>query len=507
MVSMERNPESTEREQFDLIVIGGGVYGACLALESARRGLACLLLEKDDFGGATSWNSLRIIHGGLRYLQSADLARFRRSVQEQAWWLNHFSTLVEPMSCLMPLYNRGMRRSNVMRLALALNDRLASSTRSVSGMQTGGLKSQPQGPLLPKGRILTARETLERCDFDPRGLRAGALWFDAKMSSPQRVMMELLRWASHGGATCLNYVTCTGLVQTANRVEGVRAKCEVSGREFEFRSPRVVNCSGPWAAEVCGKFGVAIPPKAELATAFNVTLNRPPICADALALTPANKKSPTYFLVPDRNRMMLGTVHLPGIATKKTIEASVAKLLEDVNTTSKSCGFEFADVHCLHVGHLPASAANSPNPAKSYSVAHHSDYGGPSGLTTVLGVKYTTARHVAELTLRHLFRQQHGAPPAYNNLPQPSQIAQPDVGTLPQANQPEVARILHQLLNTEGVVHIDDLLLRRIDLQLSSHELKRLATQLMIDAGWEPSRRSAELKRFDSVLTNLHRHP
>ena len=109
-------------EVFDLIIVGGGVYGIMLALESARRGLKALLLERGDFGGATSRNSLRIVHGGLRYLQTFDLLRFREHVSERRWFMRHFPDLVEPLACLMPLYGKGIYRTSVFRAASALNE-------------------------------------------------------------------------------------------------------------------------------------------------------------------------------------------------------------------------------------------------------------------------------------------------------------------------------------------------------------------------------------------------
>ena len=124
-----RNPEAMASEQFDVVVIGGGIVGVCTLLEASRRGLKALLIEAEDFGGATSWNSLPIVHGGLRYLQNLDIQRFRRSVREQAWWMQHFPELIEPLPCVMPLYNTGLRRTQVMRMALKLNDLVAAPIR------------------------------------------------------------------------------------------------------------------------------------------------------------------------------------------------------------------------------------------------------------------------------------------------------------------------------------------------------------------------------------------
>jgi glycerol-3-phosphate dehydrogenase len=103
---IERAVDRASAGDHDLIVVGGGIYGIALALEAARRGLKTLLVERADYGGATSWSNLRILHGGLRHLQNLDLVRFYESVGERRWFLRHFPDLVRPLPCLMPLYGR-----------------------------------------------------------------------------------------------------------------------------------------------------------------------------------------------------------------------------------------------------------------------------------------------------------------------------------------------------------------------------------------------------------------
>ena len=147
--TIERAIARAQAIDHDLIVVGGGIYGIALTLEAARRGLKPLLIERDDFGGATSWANLRILHGGLRYLQSLDLARFYELVGERSWFLRHFPDLVRPLPCLMPLYGRGLKRPAVFRAALALNDVL--SLRRNRGVAPA--------IRLPNGRAVSAAET------------------------------------------------------------------------------------------------------------------------------------------------------------------------------------------------------------------------------------------------------------------------------------------------------------------------------------------------------------
>ena len=124
---IERDIAKAKSKNFDAIIIGGGFYGVMIAYEASCRGLKTLLLEKGDFGSATSFNSLRIVHGGLRYLQSLDLHRFKESVGERKWFMKNFPNLTKPISCLMPLYNKGLQRNSIMWAALNLNDLLSTN--------------------------------------------------------------------------------------------------------------------------------------------------------------------------------------------------------------------------------------------------------------------------------------------------------------------------------------------------------------------------------------------
>ncbi len=157
MAITERALEALAAERYDLVIVGGGIYGVMVSLEAVRRGLHPLLLERSDFGAATSHNSLRIVHGGLRDLQRVDLRRYYECVQERRWFLQNFPDLVEPLPCLMPLYGQGLRRPWVFRVGLMLNAALslrrnvgvAPSLRLPSG---GMLSREETSAIFPSGR-------------------------------------------------------------------------------------------------------------------------------------------------------------------------------------------------------------------------------------------------------------------------------------------------------------------------------------------------------------------
>ena len=118
------------RSAHDIVIVGGGIYGAMLHLEASRAGLRSVLVERGDFGGATSENSLRIVHGGLRYLQNLNVARSVESTRERQWYLESMPRLVTPLPCLLPIYERGRKRTSVLSLGLAANDAISAAIMS-----------------------------------------------------------------------------------------------------------------------------------------------------------------------------------------------------------------------------------------------------------------------------------------------------------------------------------------------------------------------------------------
>lgn len=456
-VSLVRDLRGAASGSHDLLVVGGGFYGILLTLEAARRGLSVLLLERDDFGGATSWNSLRIVHGGLRYLQGLDLARYRESVAERRWFLETFPDLVEPLPCLMPLYDppRGgrLRRPATFHLALALSR--------------------------TEGRIVDAPEAVRIFPgVDREGLVGGAVWHDAVMPDSQRVLIEALRWAHRCGARSLNYTEAVDLRMEQGRVTGLRAVDRETGESLELRGRAVVNCAGPWSRQLAGRFDRDLPELFRPLLAFNVLLDREPLSPMALAVAGPGRQARTWFLLPWKGRVLAGTAYVPGAGAPdpERVEGFLAALNEAVPGWRPRS----SDVLRVFHGWLPAESEGSAVPS-GRPVIH--DHG--TGLVSVSGVKLTTARAVAEKTLSLLFE----------NLPAPGWIGRPEADPpLPlkdfldlAARDREAARAhLRGLVERQAVVHLEDLLLRRADWGI--HPQGSVAARLCTALGWESGR-------------------
>ncbi len=149
MTRIIREPALAADEVYDVVIVGGGIYGAMLLLIAAAHDLKTILIEKNDFGSGVSFNSLRIIHGGLRYLQSLDLRQSDTMIAERAWFLKNFPELIAHLPCLMPLYNRGLRRRSTMSFALWLDNLL--SKRGNAALE--GSRHIPPGRIISPGQV------------------------------------------------------------------------------------------------------------------------------------------------------------------------------------------------------------------------------------------------------------------------------------------------------------------------------------------------------------------
>lgn len=457
---IRRDPQTASTESYDLIIVGGGIYGVALAMESARRNLHALLIERGDFGHATSWNSMRIIHGGFRYLQRMNLRRFRESAAEREWYLRRFPDFVRPMPCLMPLYGQGLRRPSVFRWALAAN-RLLSRQRN---------ENVREDRRIPAGRVMPADETFEWFPaVDRTNLKASGLWYDAVMLHPERVLMEMLRWAVNCGATALNYVEVDSLLCEGRRSAGVEARDLVGGNMLRYRAPIVVNCAGPWCRDVARKFDRDIPSLFHRSMAFNLLLKRKPPVQAILAVTDWRRSGPTYFLLPCKGMTLAGTSHigLKEDALEDSVqEDAVRRFVENLNRAAPGFNLSLSDIQRIYSGALPARKPETNALEIRPRICSHGTYGGPAGFYSVAGVKFTTARLVAEKTLSLIYAD-WGIPfpaPTADNQPMPARFVELDaLSAFSRKDESAAAQYVQGLANEESVVYLDDLLFRRTD--------------------------------------------
>jgi glycerol-3-phosphate dehydrogenase len=494
-MAMDRKPQLFSEREYDLVIVGGGIYGAMLALESVFRGLKPLLLERSDFGAATSFNSLRIVHGGLRYLQTMDLPRHFESVRERRWFLRNFPDRVQPLPCLMPLYNRGIKRKAIFRAALLINDAL--SMRRNAGVS-------PERRLLP-GKIVDRSEVTSAFPgVEKAGLKGAAVWYDAAVPDSQRVLVEILRWATRFGADVANYVRVTSVVTDSGVVKGVMAQDDITDIELSFHAPVVINAAGPWSSALAEQFDDQSHDWFWPSLAWNALIDRPAPSKFALALTPPREGAPTYFVHPWKGRMFVGTGHSAwhgSLDNPRPTDEQMRAMIDDLNSAAP--GFELGEEDIVRVfaGLLPATGQNSGDISKRPVITRHADSGGPSGLYSICGVKFTTARLVAEKTLDLAFagRAQRDAE-ACPRPPASDEWSCRDVDFSIGKNKEAYLGKVAQIIEDEAAVTLQDIVFRRTDLWEDPQLAMELSPDIASLFGWPEHKASRQMADLASEL-------
>jgi glycerol-3-phosphate dehydrogenase len=397
---VKRDLGALAAEECDLLVIGGGIYGAACAREAALRGLRVALVEREDFAAATSWNSAKTIHGGIRYLQGLDLRRARESIAERRRFLRLAPHLVRPLEFALPTRGRGARSRAALAAALALHGLLGLS-------RNRGVLPERR---LPGGRVV-GRAELRRLAplLEPASATGAAIWWDAQLRSSERAVLSFAQAAAGEGARLANHAEALSLLAAGGRVCGALVRDAISGQAFEVRARHVLNCAGPGAWDLLGRGGALRPPPVPLGRAGNVVLRRELFPGVAVGLevegAAEGQGRQTLFAAPWRGRTLLGTLHLPvrGEPRAELAEAEVARLLAAVSRACPAAELSLADVVVVHAGLQAVAgwerASGLPRHAPDPIWIDHEPRDGVPGLTTLVGVKLTEAPGAAARAL------------------------------------------------------------------------------------------------------------
>ena len=462
--AIDRNPELASKTPFELIVVGGGIYGVMILLEATRRNIKTLLIEKNDFGSGTSFNWLHILHGGFRYLQKANLKRFYESVAERSWFLRTFPRLVQPLPCLMPLYGKGLRRPAVLRLAVLINDLL-------SFHRNQGIAPEKK---IADGFVISPQKTLELApNIVADGLKGGVIWYDAFLPESQILIKEILRWCVGKGAMVLNYIAARRILSRDGHVAGIEGDDLNSDKSFEFHSSKVVNAAGPWCRIVAAGFDRDHPSLFSYSKAWNVLFHRPFPLQIGLAVAPDLPSAHTYFLLPWKGSLMAGTGHglcqSPEQRGRPTIR-EMNRFISDINMAVPGLKLREIDIKRVFHGVLPSVRQGSVRLADRAVLIDHEKKRGPRGLFSVSGVKFTTARQVAEHTICKLFPDvprpalfNHNALDEAIRLSLEYSLFE-KTGAETEVNDDILINRLKHIFQSESVVHLQDLVFRRTNL-------------------------------------------
>ena len=533
-----------ESDEFDVVVIGGGITGAGVALDAASRGYSVALVERSDYSSGTSSRSSKLVHGGLRYLQNFDLGLVREALVERQRMVNLAPHLVKPLPLLIPAFD-GKHPDRKSGVGLNLYDVMSRERR---GARRRGTATDPEYWSPERHRTVDAAETLEMLPaLAPREPTSAYLFYDCQ-TDDSRLVFTVLGEAERFGAVCANAVEVQGLVERDGRAAGVLCRDTLGGGEFELCAENVVNATGVWADRIRPdelRDEAEVPRiKPSRGTHVTVSLDKLPVVSGAIVPSGGGR---FIFVLPWLGRTLIGTTdvtyesdqldHIPAAGE------DVEYLLDAVNEFFAT-DLTPADLSGAYAGVRPLISTGDPK--KSVDISRKDElYETSSGMITITGGKLTTWRHMAQRTVdRIVEREGREAPCRTTEIPLGMPLAPGELDSYPELDEaqrahlagryghaavdvmrmaaeggPELAeRIVPDLpdllveapfaARREQARSLEDALLRRTRLGLldartlcapGSPATRRVAEAMAAELGWDAPRVEAELEQWARV--------
>lgn len=491
---------------WDIIVIGGGITGAGILREAARAGLHVLLVEARDFAWGTSSRSSKLVHGGLRYLAQGKLRLTLESVREREHLLEDGPGLIDPLGFLLATHKGDRPGRWTYKAGLSLYDLMT--------LQWTHRRYRPED-----FRMLAPHITPDR-------LEGGFRYGDAQ-TDDARLVLRLIREAVADGGVAINYVAAIGLIREDGAVRGTRLRDAVTGREAETRARVVINATGAWADRLRAQVGGEARIRPLRGSHLILPAWRLPLAQAVSFLHPIDHRP--VFLFPWEGVTLVGTTDLdhdaPLDEEPRISPAEVAYLMAAIQHQFPACNITLDDVIATFAGVRPVIGTGKDDPSKESRehVVWQED-----GLLTVTGGKLTTFRLIAVDALRAVrdrlpelaeISADHPVLAAVDvNLPgaeslppairrrllgrygadAPALVAAAGPGELePIPGTRTLWAELRWAARAEGVVHLDDLLLRRVRLGLllpegGAGQMARIRAICQPELGWDDARWEAE---------------
>ena len=444
MLSRSQALDAVGAEPFDVVVIGGGITGAGVALDAASRGYSVALVERDDYAVGTSSRSSKMVHGGLRYLQNFDLGLVREALLERQLMVQLAPHLVYPTPFLIPTLGED-RRDRRYSVGLNMYDVMAT-TRVGRSRRERAARERSEDYWAPhRHRQIPGEEVVELIPaLAPREPSSAYLFYDCQ-TDDVRLVLTTLGEAERFGAVCVNGAEVTGLIEDDGRAAGVECIDTSSGERFEVRGANVVNATGVWAdrirpEEIEDEEDV---PRISPSRGTHVTFSLEHAPMKAACIVPAGE-SRTIFVLPWCGRALVGTTdndYDGDISRVRPGSDDIDYLLDAVNSFF---GLELGpdDLTGAFAGVRPLIATGDPR--KSVDISRRAElYETSSGLLTITGGKLTTWRRMAKQVVdRMVEREGREAPCRTADIPlgmaaRPEDLELPD--TLPADDLPEGA--------------------------------------------------------------------
>ncbi len=400
---MNRFIENYKGEEFDLIVIGGGITGATVAYEAASRGLSVALIEKSDFGSATSSATSKLIHGGLRYLSTNEFGLVRESLKERRVLTNIAPNFIHPAAFFFSVYKKDKVPNYLMKIAMILYELFSFDKNRL----------WDKSKKMPHHKSVSAEQIIELFPNALKdGLIGGQMYYDCSSHSPERFTLAFIKSAVKYGASVANYTKVEDFITEESAkmksVKGVRVIDELSGKNHNINGKIVINCAGPWADILLDKVKKNTGNK-ELRRSEGIHLITPKL-ADKYIFSGSTALGKHFFLLPYRNHTIIGTTDKEFMGDPddyKITRKAIVELLDDVNNSFGNSGkIKYEDIVYAYGGLRPLVEDQTEDvyhSSRKYEITGEKK-NGIENLITVEGGKFTTSRMLAEKAINKTIR-------------------------------------------------------------------------------------------------------
>lgn len=373
---------------FDVAIIGGGITGACIARDAARRGFSVALVEKRDFSCGTSSGSSKLVHGGLRYLKTFEFGLIRESLKERRIWEKIAPHMVYPLQFMLPI--KSAAESWFVGAGLTVYDLLAFDRNRLDDPDQR----------MAGHRAISAAEALRLEPAVARdGLAGALLYYDCQMYSPERLGLECLIDAATHGAVVANYAEAVAFERGNGGVAAVRVRDAMSGEEATVKARLFVNAAGPWADRLLELIsGGETSHKLMRSKGIHIVTHK---LTNGHALAVSHQGG-HIFVLPWRDHTIIGTtdtVFSEKPDALKVSEQEVGDYLAYVNEALPTLKLAREHVLYAYAGLRPlvdSGSKDSYNASRRAELIDHGAEGGPSNLISAIGGKWTTSRDNAE---------------------------------------------------------------------------------------------------------------
>lgn len=440
---MKRDIAGLKTEQFDILVIGGGINGCAIARDASLRGLKTGLIEKNDFACGASGNSTKIIHGGIRYLEQFNLGLIYEALHERGTLLRTAPGMVWPLEFIIPVYKGDPRPLIMMRTGVFVYDMLAGRAN------------------IHCHRPLTKAElALFEPNITTKGLKGGVMYCDAQMDDI-RLCLDNAISAASAGCCIANKIEAEGLIKKDGSVIGVAARDALADERFSIRAHCVVNATGAWSNKLVWADEPHAPAITRPTKGIHLIYSKLPITR--AMLFSARKDKRIFFAIPWRDYTLIGTTDTDFNGSPDEVYAErsdVEYLLNEIRRVFPDQDISRKGVITTYAGLRPLMNTQGMAPWK-VSREHYikeSD----SGLISVVGGKYTTYRRLAEQLVDRIVLRFEGRAfrPCATAEQGPSAPAW-------QAGEGDLRSRIEYAVKNEMAVCLTDLLVRRLQLSMT----------------------------------------